>query len=147
MVTTEIRWESVASFAPDEQSSPMSFGNTIELRPQGIQAINVAGIITESSDKSLHAPNTINGRPTSLIATKQYAFKSVTSDFSGNAESVMPVNIILIGATHADDVENTEVSTSGKRHPERPTAIPRSIETVSGFISFLAIFPFPVSIA
>ena len=69
MVKTENKWESVASFAPDEQSSPISLGNTMELSPQGIQAIRVAGIIIESNESNLQAENTAKGKHTSLIAT------------------------------------------------------------------------------
>ena len=69
MVNTENKWESVANFAPDEQSSPISLGKTMEFSPQGIQAIRVAGIITESKESNLQAVNTAKGNPTSLIAT------------------------------------------------------------------------------
>ncbi len=69
-VNTENKWDRVASFAPDEQSSPMSFGNTMEFNPQGIQAMRVAGIIIESSESNLQAENTKRGRPKRRIATR-----------------------------------------------------------------------------
>ena len=65
----------------------------------------------------------------------------------GKVESVIPVKSILIGATQAEEEDSTEVKISGRLKGESPTIIPKGMDSVRGFKSFLATFPFPVSIA
>ena len=138
-----------ASRAPGVQSSPISFGNTMGLSPQGIHAMRSAeDLIVAGNGKisptSSQSPHTNAGRTTSLIAVKIYAFLSDARSLSENDERVRPVRIILRGPTQFAEVVSIFVPTAGIWNPVRPAIIPINIDIMIGLIILLRDFPLPV---
>ena len=78
MVAQENRWDKKASLAPVVKSSPISLGNTMVLRPQGIQAMKTAGSISSVSPRDLQRTKTIMGMTARRRKTTRYVVLSAT---------------------------------------------------------------------
>ena len=131
-------WETKASFAPVRQSSPISFGKTIVLRPLGI-AHNITAERTRvtSSVKSFSVPSTKSGITKSLKILTMYILMSVISSFTLNSAIVIPARSMLIGAIQLADLFTSVSAISGSLIAVTPKKTPIAKAMRMGLKAFL----------
>ena len=130
-------FETKASFAPNSQFSPTSFGNTIVFSPQGMALNRTDTRMTLALKKGFIAKYTASGIAISLSRQIKYTLASEISFFEANSEIVIPASSMLTGPIHDDAFPINVVRTFGNSKLASPMITPIKIEIIGGFKSFL----------